>query len=174
VAQVRGVRGLDGTLRLESLTDRPERWFAPGSSLVVEGAGRTITLLETSPGAPGLFARFAEVASRAAAERLVGSFLSGSDADPAEPGRVYWDDVIGLVVRDRDGAEIGTVVDCYRAGGAEVYLLRTPDGGELDLPAVASVIVDFRPREGVITADLGGSELSVRRPRLRRSPERAR
>ena len=157
MAQVRGVRGLDGTLRLESLTDRPERWFAPGSSLVVEGAGRTITLLETSPGAPGLFARFAEVASRAAAERLVGSFLSGSDADPAEPGRVYWD-----------------VVDCYRAGGAEVYLLRTPDGGELDLPAVASVIVDFRPREGVITADLGGSELSVRRPRLRRSPERAR
>ena len=69
------------------------------------------------------------------------------------------------------GGVIGTVIDCYRAGGAEVYVLRTPDGGELDLPAVASIIVTFKPREGVIVADLTGSDL-VPRPPKRAKPTR--
>lgn len=78
---------------------------------------------------------------------------------------MYWDEVIGVQVNDIEGAVIGTVIDCYRAGGAEVYILRTPDGGELDLPAVASIIVSFKPREGVIIADLTGSDLTPRAPK---------
>ena len=97
---------------------------------------------------------------------LLGSYLSlPLAADPGEPGRVYWDEVIGVQVNDIEGAVIGTVIDCYRAGGAEVYILRTPDGGELDLPAVASIIVSFKPREGVIIADLTGSDLTPRAPK---------
>jgi ribosomal 30S subunit maturation factor RimM len=86
---------------------------------------------------------------------------------------VYWDEVIGVQVTDTDGGAIGTVIDCYRAGGAEVYVLRTPDGGELDLPAIASVIVAFKPRDGVIIADLTGSELTPRPPVRARPGRRA-
>lgn len=65
---------------------------------------------------------------------------------------------------------IGTITDCYRAGGAEVYILRTPDGGEMDLPSVASIIVTFKPREGIIVANIAGSELTVRAPKRVRTP----
>lgn len=78
---------------------------------------------------------------------------------------MYWDEVIGVNVTDTAGGVIGTVIDCYRAGGAEVYILRTPDGGELDLPAIASIIVTFKPRDGVIIADLTGSDLTPRAPK---------
>jgi hypothetical protein len=125
-----------------------------------------LTLLETMPASPGIFARFGEVASRLAAQRLMGAYLIVQVPDAPEAAadetRVYWDDVIGVTVRDRAGNEVGVVIDCYRAGGAEVYVLRTPDGGELDLPAVAALIIDFAPRDGIITVDLEGSELSVR------------
>ena len=80
---------------------------------------------------------------------------------------ITWDEVIGITVRDAAGDPIGEIVDCYRAGGAEVYLLRTPDGGELDLPAVASVITAFDPRAGVIVADLSVLELEPRRARIK-------
>ena len=61
--------------------------------------------------------------------------------------------------------------DCYRTGGAEVYILTTPDGGEIDLPAIPSIILTFKPRDGIIVADLTGSELGVRKPTVpRRRP----
>ena len=175
VAQVRGVRGLDGTLRLEVLTDLPEQRFLPGARLSVEGSERVLTILEVTPSSPGLFIRVGEVQSRLAGERLIGAYLTIPAAQvQIPPDRVLWDEVIGVTVRDPQGEIIGEVRDLYRAGGAEVYVVQTPDGGEIDLPAVASVIVEFAPREGRIVADLTGSELSVRvakAPR-RRGPQK--
>ena len=157
VAQVRGVRGLDGTLRLEVLTDLPEQRFLPGARLSVEGSERVLTILEVTPSSPGLFIRVGEVQSRLAGERLVGAYLTIPAAQvQIPPDRVLWDEVIGVTVRDPQGEIIGEVRDLYRAGGAEVYVVQTPDGGEIDLPAVASVIVEFAPREWRIVADLPG------------------
>ena len=175
VAQVRGVRGLDGTLRLEVLTDLPEQRFIPGARLCIEGTERVLTLLEVTPGSPGLFIRFGEVQSRLAGERLVGAYLTIPAAEvQIPPDRVLWDEVIGVTVRDPQGEIIGEIRDLYRAGGAEVYVVHTPDGGEIDLPAVAAVIVEFAPREGRIVADLTGSELSVRAAKAprRRGPQK--
>ena len=163
VAQVRGVRGLDGSLRLEVLTDTPEQRFVPGARLSVEGSDRALTLLEVTPSSPGLFVRFGEVQSRLAGERLIGAYLTIPAAQVQVPSdRVLWDEVIGVTVHDPQGEIIGEIRDLYRAGGAEVYVVQTPDGGEIDLPAVAAVIVEFAPREGRIVADLTGSELTVR------------
>ena len=175
VAQVRGVRGLDGTLRLEVLTDLPEQRFLPGARLSVEGSERVLTILEVTPSSPGLFIRVGEVQSRLAGERLIGAYLTIPVAQvQIPPDRVLWDEVIGVTVHDLQGEIIGEVHDLYRAGGAEVYVVRTPDGGEIDLPAVASVIVEFAPREGRIVADLTGSELTVRAAKAvrRRGPQK--
>lgn len=166
MAQVRGTRGLDGTVRLELLTDHPTERFVIGNAFQIEGKDREVTLLDWSPASPGAFARFAEIPDRGTAQVLVGTYLTVPfAASSVGDGRVYWDEVIGIQVKDTRGAVIGTIIDCYRAGGAEVYTLRTPDGGELDLPAVASIIVTFNPRQGVIVADLGGSDLTVRPPK---------
>jgi 16S rRNA processing protein RimM len=172
---VRGVRGLDGTLRLEVLTDLPEQRFIPGARLCIEGTERVLTLLEVTPGSPGLFIRFGEVQSRLAGERLVGAYLTIPAAEvQVPPDRVLWDEVIGVTVRDPQGEIIGEIRDLYRAGGAEVYVVHTPDGGEIDLPAVAAVIVEFAPRDGRIVADLTGSELTVRAAKTprRRGPQK--
>ena len=175
IAQVRGVRGLDGTLRLEVLTDLPQQRFVPGARLPIEGSDRVLTLLEVTAGSPGLFVRFAEVQSRLAGERLVGAYLTIPAAQVQIPSdRVLWDEVVGVTVRDLQGEIIGEITDLYRAGGAEVYVVQTPDGGEIDLPAVAAVIVEFAPREGRIVADLTGSELTVRAAKVprRRGPQK--
>ena len=175
VAQVRGVRGLDGSLRLEVLTDLPEQRFIPGAQLSVEGSDRVLTILEVTPSSPGLFVRFGEVQSRLAGERLIGAYLTIPASQVQIPSdRVLWDEVIGVTVRDPQGAVIGEIRDLYRAGGAEVYVVHTPDGGEIDLPAVAAVIIEFAPREGRIVADLAGSELTVRAAKAprRRGPQK--
>jgi 16S rRNA processing protein RimM len=156
VALVRGLHGLDGTVRVEVLTDHPEARFAAGSVLQVEETGRRLTIAAARPveDGPGWRLRFREVQSRSAAETLRDAYLEGEVAHEGslEADEVYWHEVVGAVVSDPGGRELGTVRDVYRAGGAEVYVVRGP-AGDFDLPAVRALILEFAPREGRIVVD---------------------
>ncbi len=68
--------------------------------------------------------------------------------------------MIGATVTDVDGAALGEVVDIYRAGGAEVLLVRGP-AGELDIPIVRSIIRIFAPKRGEIVVDREALGLGV-------------
>jgi 16S rRNA processing protein RimM len=154
VGQIRGFHGLAGTVRVESLTDRPEDRFAVGRLLFIEGEERELTIVASDPDTIGWRLRFAEVGDRTAAEALRDVYLEVV-VEPGEElprGEYYWHDVIGAKVTDVDGAALGEVVDIYRTGGAEVLLVRGP-AGELDIPVVRSIIRIFAPKRGEIVVD---------------------
>jgi 16S rRNA processing protein RimM len=178
VGLVRGLRGLRGHVRVELLTDRPEERFTVGAVLYPEGAARGLTIAEASAVAdgPGWWLRFAEVPSREAAEGLRDLYLEIDLPDePREPGRWFWHELEGLAVRGSDGTELGTVTDIYRAGGAEVFVVRGPRG-ELDVPGVKGIVVDLAPERGEMIVDMEALALDARpvddeeyvRPRDRR------
>ncbi|HXG27192.1 MAG TPA: ribosome maturation factor RimM [Candidatus Binatia bacterium] len=181
VAQVRGLHGLKGAVRVEVLTDKPEHRFAPGCVLHVEGDPDPLTVIEAKPveDGPGWRLRFREVPDRQSSERLRDVYLEvevDREAD-LDAGAVYWHEVIGATVRDSTGAELGRVVDVYRAGEAEVYVVRGGPPGEFDLPAVRDIITTFAPERGELVVDesvldLGGGavEAQVRSSRPRRRP----
>jgi len=154
VAQVRGLRGLRGAVRVESLTDRPEKRFAPGRLLFVEGAVEPLTIAEAGPDGPGWRLRFEEVADRSAAEALREAYLEAvvaADDRPAE-GEFYWHEIVGAAVVDTDGRALGLVTDVYRAGGAEVALV-SGDTGEMDVPLVKAVVRNLDVRKGEMVVD---------------------
>jgi ribosomal 30S subunit maturation factor RimM len=74
-------------------------------------------------------------------------------------GEFYWHEVIGTKVADVDGTVLGEVADIYRAGGAEVVVVRGP-AGELDIPLVRSIVRTFAPARGEIVVD--GEALGLR------------
>lgn len=129
-----------GGLRLELLTDRPER-LEPGSQLFLDGEAeaREVGSLERGGRAPVI--TLAGIVGREAAEGLVGRYLEVVAA-PLPEGEFYWHELEGLTVVDPDGAELGTLVEVFRAGGAEVYRIDGP-GGELLVPAVRDVVRDI-------------------------------
>jgi 16S rRNA processing protein RimM len=155
VGRVRGFHGLKGTVRLESLTDRAEQRFAVGRSLFVEGSDAPLTIVESEQDQKGWRLRFAEVVDRTAAEKLRDAYLEALVA-PGEQlprGEFYWHEVIGAQVVDTAGSPLGEVVDLYRAGGAEVAVVRG-SSGELDIPLVRSVVRIFAPSRGEIVVDI--------------------
>lgn len=157
VGLVRGLHGLQGAVRVEVLTDRPEARFAPGRVLHVEGDARPLTIVEAKPveDGPGWRLRFREIPNRQASERLRDAYLEievDRDAD-LDAGAVYWHEVVGARVLDSSGAELGTVADVYRAGETEVYVVSGGPPGEFDLPAVRDVITEFAPERGVLVVD---------------------
>jgi 16S rRNA processing protein RimM len=161
VGQVRGFHGLRGTVRVESLTDRPEDRFAVGRTLFREGEAAELTIVESAPDALGWRVRFAQVADRTAAESLREVYLEAVVAPGEELGRgeFYWHEIVGSKVSDLDGSALGEVVDVYRAGGAEVVVVRGP-AGEVDIPLVRAVVRTFAPARGEIVVD--GEALGLR------------
>ncbi|MGZ6314101.1 MAG: ribosome maturation factor RimM [Candidatus Limnocylindrales bacterium] len=161
VGLVRGFHGLKGTVRVESLTDRAEERFSVGRSLFVEGGDAPLTIVEAGPDAQGWRLRFAEVADRTAAEALRDVYLEAVVAPGEElpRGEFYWHEVVGASVTDTDGTALGEAVDVYRAGGAEVVVVRGP-AGEIDVPLVRAVVRIFAPARGDIVVD--GEALGLR------------
>jgi 16S rRNA processing protein RimM len=172
VGLVRGVHGLDGTVRVEPLSDDAGR-FAPGSSLYQEGSQRRLTVEWAQADAPGILVRFREAHSREAADGLRNVYLEAI-APPAElgPGEYWWHELIGVPVTTVSGESLGQVEDVFRTGGGEVYVVRGGPRGEVLIPAVRSVIRDFAPRQGRLVVDaeaLGLDDLRPARRRGRRS-----
>ncbi|MGH2429564.1 MAG: ribosome maturation factor RimM [Candidatus Limnocylindria bacterium] len=137
VARVIGAKGLAGAVRLELLTDWPER-FDAGSELFVEGEDqpRRVTHVEWGGRVPVV--HLEGIGTREAAEALMERYLE-VPARPLPEGTYYWHQLEGLRVIDERGVGLGTVVEIFRAGESEVYRVTGP-AGELLLPALARVV----------------------------------
>jgi len=162
VALVRGVHGLEGAVRVEILTDRPEARYAPRSVLFPEGTDRPLTVTRSSAvgDGPGWRLQFAEIRDRASAETLQGTYLEiAAGPDAALPrGAYFWHEVIGTTVTAVDGTVLGTVRDVYRSGGAENYVVDGGPYGEFDVPGVRDFIRIFAPKRGEIVVDADALE----------------
>lgn len=155
VGLVRGVHGLRGAVRIEVLSDNPDR-FAAGSVLHRENDDRPLTILSAHRDGPGMLVRFGEVTSREAADGLREVYLEADATDLPQDAH-YWHEIEGCAVLTDDGEELGRVVDIFRVGGSEVYVVRG-DRGETLVPAVAMVVkeIDTAAKRIVVDAEALG------------------
>ena len=146
---------------------------------------RGLTIAEAAPVAdgPGWWLTFREVTSRDAAEALRDIYLEIDTPDePPRGGSLAVARARGpRRPRRATGEELGTIVEIYRAGGAEVFVVRGPRG-ELDIPGVRGIVLDLAPERGEMIVDLEALALDARpvedddyvRPRDRRPQKAAR
>jgi 16S rRNA processing protein RimM len=153
VGLVRGVQGLRGVVRVEILTDDPSR-FEPGSVLHVEGSDSALTVREARAEGPGLLVAFDEVTDRNGADLLRDKYLEGDVAtgQPLPAGAHYWHDLIGCAVSTTAGLELGHIVDVFRVGESEIYVVNGPRG-EILVPAIESVVKELAPAEKRVVVD---------------------
>jgi 16S rRNA processing protein RimM len=140
VGRVLAPFGLKGELKVQSLTDNPER-FRPGARL---WAGAQPVTIGTTREAQGyLYVTFRGIPDRTAADRFRHQILQvpESELPPLPPGEHYRYQLVGLSVVDRDGRAIGTLEEVIETGANDVYRVRAEDGTDLLLPALEDVIV---------------------------------
>ena len=148
VGRVLAPQGLRGEVKVESLSDFPER-FAPDAVLWLRGEpvrieasrfqGRTLVL------------KIEGVGDRTAAEGLRGAeFTAAPIADLGE-GTYYRDDLVGMKVTDEQGQALGELAEIFSTGSNDVYVVRGALG-ELLLPATDDVIksIDVAARKIVV------------------------
>lgn len=153
IGLVRSAHGVKGALRVELLTDFPDR-FAPGRE--VEVGGRRLRVARSTEQPDGLLVTFDGIDDRTSAERLVGAYctLPLEDARPLPADRYYHFQLVGLRVFDLHGdRDLGRVADVLTYPANDV--LRVTDGTrEVLVPMVRSVVRSIALSEGRITVEL--------------------
>ncbi len=142
VGYVRKPHGIAGTLRVEPLTDRIER-FAVGSSYSIEDSTLPALVIEEVNDLPDgdVLLHFRGIADRNAAEKLRGTYLvvPESERPSLGPDEWYVDDLMGMNVVLEDGTTLGTVEDVEAYIGNDVLVVRK-EGAVHRIPMVRECI----------------------------------
>jgi len=138
VGRIAGPWGSRGDLKVEPLTDFPER-FAPGCSLYVEGIAHIIERSRWHKGK--VYIKLSGIDSTAAAEALRQRFLEVPEEElkPLSEDEYYQFQIVGLKVRTTEGQPLGKVTQILRTGSNDVFVVQG-EGGELLIPALDDVI----------------------------------
>lgn len=154
VGRVLRPHGVTGELRVEILTDYPER-LAELKYLYVGPTYRRYTVKGVRFHQGLLLLRLAEIVDRNAAELLRGQLVSVAleDAVPLEEGEYYHYQLLGIQVSTEAGELLGEIVEVLEAPAAnDVYVVHGLRG-EVLIPAI---------REIVQVLDLEGRRLIIR------------
>ncbi len=98
--------------------------------------------------------KFVNCNDRNKAETLRGTllYIDREDATPLEYGEYYISDIIGFVVQDNLGNNIGELKDVLNHGASDIYVLK--DGKkEILLPALKRLLLNTDLEKGIITVD---------------------
>jgi 16S rRNA processing protein RimM len=150
VGRIIAPHGLRGEVKVEPLTDFPER-FETGARLWVDA--ELLVVEATRPVQKLVYIQFVGVQDRNRAESLRGKDLEAPPRPSLSEGSFYQHDVIGLEVREQDGRLLGLVADIFPTGSNDVYVVRG-DQGELLLPATDDVIHSVDLQSGVMHVEL--------------------
>ena len=155
VGLVLGPHGTDGSLRVKSLSDVPQR-FDAGRELFLRGRPYRVARSVLRP-PEQVILKLEGVRTRAAARALAGEEVTVAAASaPVLPeGEYYHFQLLGLRVVTEEGAELGHIREVIVTGSNDVYVVAGP-AGEVLLPAVGSVVLGVDLELGVMRVRLMG------------------
>lgn len=160
VGQIVGPHGIRGEVKVEPMTDFPER-FRKGAQVFLGQAtdAEEVVQAEIAAARPHQgrwLVQFANVKDRNAAETLRGQYLLIAETDlmPLGEHENYAHDLIGLEVVTAEGVKLGTLVEILFTPANDVYVVRGPQGETL-IPAT---------REVVLGVDLASKRMTVALP----------
>jgi 16S rRNA processing protein RimM len=140
---------------MKVLTEYPER-LSGVDALYVGPDYRPLHLERTRQHQTGLLVKFKGISDRNAAEEMRNQFVYVhiDDAIPLEEGEVYLYQIEGMQVVTDEGETLGRVTDYIETGANDVYIVTTPEGDEILLPAIPQVVVGLDVENKVMTVHL--------------------
>ncbi|MGY1604770.1 ribosome maturation factor RimM [Geodermatophilus sp. SYSU D00815] len=156
VGRIGRPHGVRGEVTLEVRTDDPDLRFTPGAVLRTDPASRgPLTVARARWHREVLLLTLEGVESREGAEELRDTLLLVDVAAlPAldDPDDFYDHQLVGLTARLTDDSVLGEVA-AVRHEGADLLVVRRPDGGEVLIPFAKAIVPTVDLAAGHVVVD---------------------
>lgn len=153
VAAVAAAHGVRGALKLKCFTEEPANVGAYGP--LVDEAGRGLFAVRVlGPTKGGVIVEAEGITDRDTADALRGLrlYVPRDRLPEPEPDAFYWEDLVGLEVRDCAGQAMGRVVAVHDFGAGEVLEYQGENGASGMVPFTLAAVPEI---------DLGAGRLIV-------------
>jgi 16S rRNA processing protein RimM len=149
--------GIKGDLVMNVLTDFPER-LRPGRTVYIGEEHQPFQITNARPHGKTLMIKFKEIDVREQAADYRGKvvYVRTENVPRLPTGEYYFHQLLGLTIVDEQGQVLGTLESILETRANDVYIVRTPDGSQILLPAVEE--------EVILGVDLERREIRVRPP----------
>ena len=143
VGRLRRSHGIQGEMVMEILTGFPQRLRA-GKVVYLGDAHEQAELASVRGHDKALIVRLSGVHNpeEAAKYRNLVVYVKASELPELPEGEYYHHDLLGISVVDEAGQVLGTLDQILETGANDVYLIKTPEGKELLIPAVEDFILE--------------------------------
>lgn len=158
IGEITAPQGVRGEVRVLPLTDFPDR-FETLAEVWLGAPRQELVAIESVRPHKGFFlVKFRGIDDRDQAETLRGVRLEIEEEDlvPLKPGEYYVHQLQGCQVLTVEGRSLGTLVDVYRTGANDVWVVQGDvsrgEAREVLIPALKDVVreVDLEARRLVI------------------------
>ena len=145
IGKLRRPHGVRGEMVMSVWTDFPER-LLPGVTVYVGETYTLLTIRSVRWHRDDILIAFEEYTDRDQVGVLRNqiAYVRADDRPPLPEGEFYLHQLLGLnVFRDEDDLYLGEVEEIIETGSNDVLIVRMPDGKELLLPDIPSVVLDI-------------------------------
>ena len=144
VGRLRRPHGVKGEIVMEVLTDFPERLRA-GKSVFVGDDHRPMTLVSLRPHQNAMLVSFEGIDTPDEIGRYRSQyvFIRTADLPKLPEGEYYHHELLGMTFLDENDQVLGVLDEILETGANNVYLVRTPEGKDLLIPAIPDVILEI-------------------------------
>jgi len=150
--------GIKGEIRVFPTTDDAKRFNLLKEVTVVcpKGEQRVFQLQKVRYHRNLVMLLLEGITDMEAAASLKGStiVISRENALPLGDGEYYVPDLIGLEVISDKGEVLGVLTDVLATGANDVYVIKTPIGKEILIPAIEKCILNVDLKNGIMTVHL--------------------
>jgi len=171
VGSIVGVFGVQGQLKLKSITNDPDHLEKQVRTVYLlpqkkprshSPEPRAYQILKAFQHKPGLIVlSLKDIITRSAAEELRHAevYIHEKDARPLDEGEYYLHELYNLHVETVDGMNVGHVCDVLETGANDVLVVARADKSEVLIPLIHDVVetmdikggkVVIRPMEGLL------------------------
>jgi 16S rRNA processing protein RimM len=147
--------GVKGEIKIEPMTDFPRRFEKLSRVYLVSHAGKEVAGKVKSVRYAGdvPFILFEGYDTPEKAKAFNGWFIKvpEEETEPLPEGTYYWFELIGMEVLSEGGDKLGTIVDIFKTGSNDIYVLKR-GRKEIYLPATQEVIkqVDRKTKRMIV------------------------
>jgi 16S rRNA processing protein RimM len=154
IGRILGPHGVSGEVKVEVLTDFPERFEVLKTVYLGEELTAATVMACRMHGRRALL-KLAGCGDREAAGRLRGQVIQvpTDEAMPLGDEEYYLYEIMGLEARTTEGEYLGRVVEIIDTGSNDVYVVRNGDQ-EILIPALSDVVTKVDLEEGRIEVQL--------------------
>jgi len=160
LGQVLRPHGIQGELKIRLLTDYPERIGELASVYLGEDTddddAESYRVQHMRRQNEFALLQLEGIGTREEADTLRQLYVMVAlrDAVPLEEGEFYVYQLIGLNVKTEDGESLGTLSEVLETGANHVYIIDSPQYGEVLIPALESTILKTDIEAGILVVKL--------------------